>query len=82
MFLYSTLYVTGSVLGRINLWASRSVRMCFYCEANSDKRKTNTNSVLNGKHVLLGQSKVQNLGNREHGNLTGNMTVIQRQKRK
>jgi hypothetical protein len=51
----------------------------FYCEANSGKRKTNTNSRRYGEHVLLGQSKVQSLGNRETGNLTGNITVIQRQ---
>jgi hypothetical protein len=82
MFLHCTLYAFGSVVGGINPQASRSVRMRFYCEGNSGKRKTNTNSMWYGKHVLLGQSKVQSLGNREHGNLTGNMTVIQRQERK
>lgn len=34
------------------------------------------------QHVLLGQSKVQSLGNRENGNLTGNITVKQREERK
>ena len=34
------------------------------------------------QHVLLGQSKVQSLGNKENGNLTGNIMVKQREERK